>query len=96
MPLAMSKITGCEARDCSYNMNGQCHTIAITVGDEGCAMCDTYTKYENKGGASDVIGAVGACREADCLYNQSLECNAGSIKVGMHSGHADCVTYTRK
>lgn len=96
MALSMSKISACEVTDCSYNIDKQCHTMAITVGDGGCAMCDTYTKMGQKGGSTDIIGGVGACREGDCKFNQSLECNAGSIRVGLHSGHADCITYSRR
>ncbi len=96
MPMGMSKIARCDATDCSYNMNSKCHTMAITVGNSECAFCDTYTKISEKGGAGDVIGGVGACRESDCKHNKSLECNAGSIDVGLHAGHADCVTYKKK
>lgn len=96
MAQSMSKISGCDVTDCSYNMNNQCHTMAITVGNSECAYCDTYTKMNRKGGSSEIIGGVGACRESDCSYNESLECNAGSIRVGMHSGHADCTTYKKR
>lgn len=70
--------------------------MAITVGDAECPFCDTYTKMAQKGGAPDIIGGVGACRENDCKFNQSLECQAGSIRVGLHSGHADCMTYSKR
>ena len=96
MPMTMSKIDGCDVIDCAYNMDRQCHTPAITVGDGKCAMCDTYTKADRKGGASDVIGGVGACRDSDCIHNLALECNAGNIHVGFHQNHADCETYTRR
>lgn len=81
MALSMSKISGCDVTDCSYNMDKQCRTMAITVGDSSCAMCDTYTKMSQKGGSPDIIGGVGACKESDCKFNQSLECSAGSIHV---------------
>lgn len=91
----MSKISGCDVTECSYNINSQCHTLAITVGDAGgeCAMCDTYVDMPLKGGGMDITGGVGACKVDDCQYNESLECAANSIKVGKHQGHPDCMTF---
>lgn len=66
--------------------------MAITVGSDH-AMCDTYYKASQKGGDGDVIAGVGACKVENCKYNRSLECAASGINVGVHSGHADCVTF---
>jgi hypothetical protein len=96
MSMSMSKITDCEVTECSYNSDKKCHTIAITVGDSNCPMCDTFVKMGKKGGDPDTIGGVGACRAEACRYNASLECSAGSIHVGMHGGHADCMTFSAK
>lgn len=94
MAIRMPIISNCEVTECSYNKDKMCHTLAITVGDSTCAMCDTFTKMNTKGGDGDVTGGVGACRADSCTFNQSLECTAGSILVGLHSNHADCKTYT--
>lgn len=93
MAMQMPKVLDCEMVDCAYNAEKKCHAMAITVGTDGCPLCDTFMKSATKGGLPDVIGAVGACREADCRFNQSLECTAGGIHVMMHSAHADCGTY---
>lgn len=87
------KVIDCSVTECSYNMNKQCHAIAITVGDSDCAMCDTYYKFSQKGGARDVTGSVGACKEHNCKFNNSLECSAPGIHVSSHQGHADCATF---
>jgi hypothetical protein len=93
----MAKIASCEVLECSYNRgDGGCHTMAITVGDTSCPMCDTYTRKTERAGDLGVYGGVGACRADDCRYNESLECKADFISVGKHSGHADCKTYTPK
>lgn len=97
MTISMSQISECDVTDCSYNLNNRCRTIAITVGDGACPMCDTYVQISQKGGAGgDLIGGVGACRASECVHNRSLECTAGAIKVGRHSGHADCVTFAQR
>jgi len=96
MAMSMPKISSCEVTDCSYNSDKKCHTMAITVGDQSCAMCDTFTKMSKKGGDVGVTGAVGACRADNCKYNKSLECTAGNIMVGLHSSHADCKTFSAR
>ena len=88
----MSKVTLCDATDCSYNRDRKCHALAITVGEvEPC--CDTYFQAQGKGGAADMIGGVGACKVQNCVFNKEFECSAGSIKVGIPSGHPDCITF---
>jgi hypothetical protein len=94
--MKMPNVLDCNVQECSYNTNKACHAMAITVGDSNCAMCDTYFKSSQKGGASDITGAVGACKENDCKFNNSLECQAPGIHVSGHMGHADCSTYTRR
>jgi hypothetical protein len=95
MVTTMVKIMDCSVSDCAYNVNKQCHTMAITVGSE-CPMCDTYSSGKEKGGMMDMIGGVGACRKNDCVFNKSLECSANGIHVGKHGGHADCETYKER
>lgn len=93
MSISMSKISRCDVTDCSYNFNNKCHTLAITVGDSSCALCDTYLKQDSKGGDQEVLGGVGACKASDCKFNTAFECSALTIDVGPHSDHADCRTY---
>lgn len=96
MAIQPPKVLDCSVTDCSYNQNKACHALAITVGDSTCAMCDTYFKSSQKGGAAELTGSVGACKENDCKFNNSLECAAPGIHVANHVGHADCATYSRR
>lgn len=96
MAMSMSKISGCEVTECAYNSNKNCHTMAITVGAEACAMCDTFKKSDMKGGDVSTIGSVGACKADSCKFNESLECTAENIMVGIHASHADCTTFSMR
>jgi hypothetical protein len=93
MPKSMPQIQDCSMNDCAYNQNDQCHTMAITIGDGACPMCDTYFKSSKKGGISDMTGGVGACKTANCKMNESLECSASGIRVGQHMTHGECQTF---
>lgn len=94
MAMQIPQILDCEVTQCSYNMNKMCHAVAITVGNSKHAMCDTFYKSSQKGGATEITGSVGACKADDCKYNKSLECSAPGIRVANHSDHADCSTYS--
>jgi len=96
MAMSMSKISDCSVTDCAYNKDKKCHTLAITVGNAHCAMCDTFTQMDKKAGDPAIIGGVGACRAESCRFNMSLECTAGSIHVGLHKGHPDCTSFTAR
>ncbi|MBI5562506.1 MAG: DUF1540 domain-containing protein [Deltaproteobacteria bacterium] len=98
MAIAMSKILSCSVKECAYNVNDKCHTLAITVGDGSHPACDTYcySKNQAKGGAPDVTGGVGACKTDACKFNKSFECAASGINVGPHGGHADCRTFAQR
>ena len=96
MAMPLSKISHCNVIDCTYNVGGKCHTMAITVGDKSCALCDTYFRSGIKGGDLEVIGGVGACKASGCKFNMAFECRAGSIDIILHSDHADCSTYTQR
>jgi hypothetical protein len=41
-----------------------------------------------------MTGGVGACKVEDCRFNSMFECSASGINVAIHSGHADCATYS--
>jgi len=94
MQKSFSPILECDAIECAYNKNRQCHTHAITVGDEE-PCCDTFYSAQNKGGIQEVTGHVGACKVDDCVYNKSLECTAQGIHVVMNVDHPDCGTYKK-
>ncbi len=50
MAMNMPRISRCDVTECSYNKDGQCHTMAITVGDASCPMCDTFVQAGVPGG----------------------------------------------
>jgi hypothetical protein len=93
MPAKMPRIIDCQVTDCAYNSDKMCHAMAITVGDAS-PFCDTFLKKEQKGGALDVIGGVGACKVERCKFNDSLECSADGIHVGRHADSAQCDTFS--
>jgi hypothetical protein len=95
----MPKILSCDVVGCSYNSGQQCHALAITIGHPtaSCATahpaCDTFVPLAKKGGISASTAGVGACKEDCCKYNEKLACHAPGISVGLHSNHADCMTF---
>jgi hypothetical protein len=91
----MPKIQNCEVPECSYNRDSQCHAIAITVGDNSMAHCDTFLKLGRKGGIEGLTGGVGACKMVDCKFNRDLECSADpGIVVSHQSGRAQCISFS--
>lgn len=94
--MQMPQVSNCDVTTCSYNSNNKCHTPAVTIGDESCAMCDTFAKMKKKGGDLGIIAGVGACKADNCKFNSALECTASTILVGMHSNHADCKTFSAR
>jgi len=92
--MEMPKILQCDATECAYNRNQECHAMAITVGDGANPRCDTFWQASTKGGVLNIIGGVGACRATACRYNQSLGCSASGINVGHDAGgEVDCLTF---
>ncbi len=68
--------------------------MAITVGDEQGAQCDTFWgKPEQKAGDPTQLGHVGACRMADCMYNDRLQCAAEGITAGSREEQILCLTF---
>lgn len=94
--MEMPKILGCDAMECAYNKDQQCHALAITVGDGSKARCDTFWSGSPQGGDLNVIGGVGACRATGCRFNERLECTATGIQVGHASGEVDCLTFAAR
>lgn len=94
--MEMPKVTACEVSQCAYNDNKDCHALAITIGDISKPKCDTFFQTSIHGGVKDTTAGVGACKISECNYNEELECSAANIKVGMKSGTAECLTFTKR
>ena len=92
--MEMVKVSQCDAIECSYNLEQQCHALAITIGNMVDPKCDTFCTCPMKGGDISRTGSVGACKVEACTYNQSLECSAPSISVGHKAQDIDCLTFT--
>ncbi len=90
----MTQISTCNAQSCAYNMNGLCHTLAITVGPH--AECNTYVHASSRGGFDDANGGIGSCLASECKFNERLECGAPRINVASHDKHADCETFLKR
>ncbi len=93
MARRMPFIIGCDAEDCSYNRNKECHALAVTIGVSGLPQCDTYASLTGKGGAAETFGTVGACREALCTFNESLECASAAVLIRLRNGRPNCIAY---
>ena len=86
-------VTICEANDCAYNRDSQCHAKAITIGDGVNPKCDTFCMAARKGGDAATMAGVGACKVSICAYNSNLECLAPKITVGYSEQEPDCLTF---
>jgi hypothetical protein len=88
----MPEITQCEATSCAYNREKTCHALGITVGgglDHRCdTMCQAAIHTQRMGEAG-----VGACKVITCVHNDDLECQADEVRIGMHKGQAECLTF---
>ncbi len=96
MAIRMPFIIGCDAEDCSYNTDKECHAMAITIGVSGLPQCDTFADLTGKGGVLESFGCVGACREELCTYNDSLECTSAAVLIRMRNGRPNCVAFQSK
>lgn len=95
LTIEMSTISACAATACSYNVDEECHALAITVGSGIHPSCDTYVEASRHVTAHGDPAGVGACKVEVCRHNRELECAAPVINVQRHSEHADCVTFER-
>ncbi len=91
--MEMPQVKACGAAKCSYNKAGACHALAVTIGEAGQPVCDTF--LANGASKADVmeIAGVGACKVEDCEHNQGLYCTAASIQVKHEGGVPVCATY---
>ncbi|SFD76250.1 DUF1540 domain-containing protein [Streptomyces aidingensis] len=94
VPSEMPAVNACAVQECAYNREGDCHALAITVGDSRHPHCDTFLGTGPEGGEPGATGRVGACKMADCRHNNRLECHAPGITVGYRQSEVDCLTYS--
>jgi len=90
----MVSISKCNMSTCAYNVDGACHTLAITVGPH--AECNIYVHASSGGGFPEVKGGIGACTASGCKFNDKLECQASKVDVAVDAKHADCKTFQVK
>jgi hypothetical protein len=89
MSKAGANILDCQAKECSYNRDGKCHTIGINVGGPE-PLCDTFVNAGMKAGVLNSIAKVGACKVQTCTHNKSLECMVKGIRVILQENQAQC------
>jgi len=92
--MEMPKILECDANECAYNTDSQCHAMAITVGGQIDHKCDTFLQSNSKGGVPGMTASVGACKVGGCAYNNQFECSAPGIRIGHEAAMLDCLTFT--
>jgi len=91
--MEMPIVSECDVTDCSYNRDGMCHAMAITIGDSINPMCDTYCTSSSMGLDTSCLAGVGACKTTSCMHNTGLECSASEICVGFNNDEIDCLTF---
>jgi hypothetical protein len=92
----LAEVMDCAASACTYNVGGACHARAITIGDGGHAMCDTFLITGSHCSGTPAHAGVGACKVSACRHNLDYECQAERIRVGSHESHADCLTFAAR
>jgi hypothetical protein len=98
MPEITSVIRQCTVSKCAYNIENQCHTPAITIGEGPDPVCDTFlcdvcVKTADKGGRRETNALVGACKVEHCEHNHALECEAPEISVDVQWERPKCGTF---
>lgn len=88
----MTDVAACDAKDCNYNKDGNCHAKAITVGDGLHPGCDTFLKSQEHARRAENAG-VGACKVKACRHNADFECQARSIRIGRREDSVECLTF---
>lgn len=93
--MAAAKVRGCQVSECVYNVDGLCHAVAITVGDENCPKCETFNSFYNVGRGKDTgrIAEVGACKASSCIFNVGRKCQSEGIKVDCIDTGPQCLTF---
>jgi len=93
LEMDLPSVSACDATQCAYNTDGDCHARAITVGDSITPHCDTFFETGHHVKNTQHVAGVGACKIAECRHNADLECHADSIKVGVSNGGVTCETF---
>jgi hypothetical protein len=87
-----ASIIDCQSKECSFNHEGKCRTIAINVGGPE-PLCDTFVNSSIKGGLLSATAKVGACKVDYCAHNKALECAIDAIHVVSRNGQALCGSF---
>lgn len=85
-----SHVLTCLAEDCSWNCRDECCAPSVEIGDDH-PKCDTFTTGMVI--PKEDMAPVQDCKVSDCHFNTAMACGAAGITMGVHGGHADCMTY---
>ena len=94
--MEMPKVSRCDVSECAYNMDKECHAMAVTIGDVVHPRCDTLCMAVNEDLDVNCFAGVGACKTIACSYNHGFECMASEISVGYNSDEVDCMTFRQR
>lgn len=94
--MEMPKVSRCDVLECAYNMDKECHAMAVTIGDIVHPKCDTLCMAVNEDLDVNCFAGVGACKTIACSYNHGFECMASEISVGYNSDEVDCMTFRQR
>ena len=89
----IAHIGKCSMESCACNMDGLCHTLAITVGLH--TERNTYVNRSSKGRFEEANG-VRVCLASDCRVIDRLECRAPGTVVSGYDKHADCQIFEER
>lgn len=89
----MPLVKKCDAQNCGFNGQKNCHAKAITIGDGTNPGCDTFMETKTHTRESKRIAGVGACKVSGCKFNNDYECTSNNISVGIVDGEIKCRTY---
>ena len=90
----MPMIVSCSGSDCSYNANLTCNAMAVTIGEQREAFCDTFYKSVQRIAYPDMTSFVGACKMENCRFNRKLECTAyKGVSLMGRADHVICSTF---
>ncbi len=90
----MPLIVSCTGSDCAYNRDLTCNAMAVTMGADRQAVCDTFYRSDHQVAHPDSVSFVGACKMEGCRFNRNLECTAFSgVSLVGDNGRVRCHTY---
>lgn len=88
----LPNVLDCNAKECSYNRENECHAGAINVGNDK-PLCDTFYNIPVSGGYNNIKPKVGACKVVKCKHNNELECDSSGIHVQLNEDQAMCASF---